>query len=897
MEKILQTQISLTWAKSNKENPKEIHLLLYHLLESATVALTLWRDALPESIRTDIANLLHMPTNKAGRLLAYWVGLHDIGKASPVFQGALEQRNPEWVAKIRAAGLPIDKDPGIAYHSQISGKFIRENGIAPKEVDIAISGHHGMWNSSYESISSYAYGSQPWDDLRSAFCNLLMDVLKIHPLLSLEMEIIEKNIFITWFSGFICVADWVASDETHFSYHSDLEEPFQYFSGACKKAKKSLMDLGWIGWHASGELLTFHEMYPSFTPRHTQQQVIDLFNEYNPVKPFLMIVEAPTGIGKTEIAMYLADRWLQQSNGGGMYIAMPTQATSNQLYHRALKVLADRYPNQNVNVVLAHGQARWNEDLEKIRVASVGDMQSDQSLMAADWFQNNRKRTLLAPFGVGTVDQIFLSILQTKHFFVRLFGLKNKVIVFDEVHAYDTYMNELFFRLLEWLRSLGASVIILSATLPERTRKEIVSHYCGIFDNEISANSCYPRVTIASPARDIQVSPLTSTDNDRQIKISWVLKEDLPTLLKDRLSQGGCAAIICNTVRQAQQTYLELKDQNIVDADNLILFHARFPFAWRDEIEKKVLRKFGKEATIENGKRPMKAVVVATQVIEQSLDLDFDFMATELAPVDLILQRAGRLHRHDRKNARPVKLQQPELAIMEIGKDEDGIPEVGKNEPFYPKSILLKTYLQLKELSSLKVISSTRQLIENTYQSEHPENAYPNHIISQLNHWQQEEQDQQEIIGDKANSTVIGPPDYKRLASKVKKQLVDDDENDLVTFEQLRAKTRDGGISIRLPCLFTNVSGKYFFDFQCEHEVSQKDLFRQLSLNEIGINHPYLVKTIYQEADDLNQKFSNIKPKKFLLFYEGKLEIGDFQLEISPELGLVYQYGGKNARI
>jgi CRISPR-associated endonuclease/helicase Cas3 len=898
MDEIVQTQINLIWAKSNRENPKEIHLLLFHLLESAAVALTLWRDALPESTRTDIANLLHMPIDEAGYLLAYWVGLHDIGKASPVFQGALEQKNSELIANIRQAGLPIEKDSGAAYHSQISGKFIRENHIAPKEIDIAISGHHGMWNSFYENISSYAYGSQSWDALRKTLCDLLKDVLKIRLLLSLEMDNVEKNTFTAWFSGLICVADWVASDETRFTYCSDWENPSHYFATACEKAKQSLVDLGWIGWRAHGEILTFHEMYPSYCPNDIQQHVIDFFERFQPSEPFLMIVEAPTGIGKTEIAMYLADRWLQQHNGGGMYIAMPTQATSNQIYHRSLDVLARRYPDQKVNVVLAHGQARWNEDLEKIRVACVGDIQGDQSLMASEWFQNNRKRTLLAPFAVGTVDQIFLSILQTKHFFVRLFGLKNKVIVFDEVHAYDTYMNELFHRLLEWLRSLGASVIILSATLPEKTRKEIIAHYCGLPGDEIAADDHYPRVTLASPDRDIQVKPLTLENSERHLEIGWVSEEELPALLRERLSDGGCAAVICNTVRQAQQTYLELKDQeDIVDVDNLILFHARFPFAWRDEIEKKVLNKFGKNATCKNGERPQKAIVVATQVIEQSLDLDFDFMVTELAPVDLILQRVGRLHRHDRSTSRPKKLRSPQLTIVEVLEDDEGIPQVGEREPFYPKSILLKTYLQLRSTTQMDVIASTRDLIEKVYASEIPPDEFQPAWYDRLRKWVQEEHDKQEIKIDSANFTLIGSPDYKRLLSKSTKQLMEDDENNIVVIEQMRAKTRDGSISIRIPCLFTNTSAKLFFDLECQEEIGQEDFYKRLSMNEIGISNPALVRTIYQEANDLNKYFPKIKTQKFLQFHEGKLDIGDFHLEMSHELGLTYQYGGKNARI
>lgn len=899
MDKRLQTQIGLLWAKSNKDCPKEIHLLIFHLLESAAVASSLWNFALSESLKKDIAGLLKMPLDQVGRMLAYWIGLHDIGKASPAFQSLIEQKNPALIEKIRESGLSIERETGFAYHSQLGGKFIREKHLAPPEVDIAVSGHHGVWNSAYVNISTHAYGSQSWDDVRNSLCDLLKECLDIEPVFSLGLSGLKKNIFITWFSGFICVSDWIASNESFFTYNSNFEAEklVSYFSKACEKARQSLIDLGYIGWHTNRDDLTFQQMFPTYSPRDIQQQVFDLFNTYKPDKPFLMIVEAPTGIGKTEIAMYLSDHWLQKMDGSGMYIAMPTQATSNQLYTRTLKVLSNRYPGQKVNVVLAHGQACWNKDLEKIRVSSIGDMQKEQSLLAAEWFQDNRKRTLLAPFGVGTVDQVFLSILQTKHFFVRLFGLKNKVIVFDEVHAYDTYMNELFYRLLEWLRGLGTSVIILSATLPEKTCQKIVASYCGEESEHVHLASGYPRVTLGCPPRAIEAESLPWSGIDRQININWIKKENISELIKERLSSGGCAAIICNTVRHAQQVYLELKEQHIVDAENLILFHARFPFEWRNKIEEKVLKKFEKESTAENGLRPSKAIVVATQVIEQSLDLDFDFMVTELAPVDLILQRAGRLHRHDRKNTRPQKLKKTELVLIDVGIDDNGIPVVGEDEPFYDKSILLKTYLELKEHHDLKIISSTRSLIEKVYSNNIQEGEYSEQIISILNEWQQKEKKEQEITGDKAHETIVRSPEDQRLVFAVQHQLIDNENGGRLVYEHLRAKTRDGGISIRLPCLFTNASGKYFVDLQCTQELTQADLFRQLSLNEIGISSPYLVKTIYEEAEDLKDKFQEIRSKKILVFHNGKRDLGNFHLEISPELGLIYEYGGKNAKV
>lgn len=909
MDKKLQSQLSCIWAKSNDDQPQTIHLLLFHLLESAAVALILWQKSLSPSIKKEIADLLDVSIEETGNQLAYWVGLHDIGKASPVFQKQLEQKNPTLLAEIRASGLSIKKDCDPAYHSHISAKFIHDNFVAPREIEIAISGHHGLWDSDYSKISKDSYGLQEWDVVRNAFCETLRDVLGIQPLKALSLDTQKKNELVAWFSGFICVADWISSDEKKFPYQRIWMDPREYFKDALPRAHQVLQDIGWIGWHSDGKILTFQDMYPKFDdPNPIQRQAINAFTDYAADSPFLMVVEAPTGCGKTEIAMFLADQWLQQKDGSGLYIAMPTQATSNQIYHRSLEVLAQRYPNQKVNVVLAHGQAVWNEDLQKIRVAQVGDSQQDQSLLAAEWFQNNRKRTLLAPFGVGTVDQVFLSILQTKHFFVRLFGLKNKVIVFDEVHAYDTYMNTLFHRLLEWLHSLGTSVIILSATLPEKARKEIVAHYGNVPGEQVLPDSHYPRLTLACDGKEPRVFPVRLDFSDRTINIQWISEEEMPSVLKEKLSEGGCAAVICNTVRKAQETFSRLKEMQMVDEEDLILFHARYPVCWRNQIEKRVLKKFDKNSTLKDGSRPHKAIVVATQVIEQSLDLDFDLMVSELAPVDLILQRAGRLHRHERNDARPSKVSSPQMILMDVLKDEEQVPLVGTREPFYPKNVLLKTYHVLREITQLQVIASTRSLIEKVYDDQENWPEFSLEWNEKLEKWQKEEIAKREIKGDDASFTLIDAPSCKRLLYRQIKQLEESDEENVSTLKRMQARTRDGCLSVRFACLFTQDGSALYSDLECQqslHEgMGEEEVFKRIARNEVGISNAWLLQTINQQAQNFCQYFPNIKKlkkRRFLLFQVdqkgAKLDIGDYHLELSCELGLTYQYGGNDVGI
>ena len=284
----------------------------------------------------------------------------------------------------------------------------------------------------------------------------------------------EQNMFLTILSGLTSVADWIGSrNEECFGYAQQPMSTRQYALRSVALARKGLIDLGWIGWQPSVFEQTFAEAFEYLhiqSPRPLQQAVIDL--ACAAISPTLMILEAPTGVGKTEIALYIADRWLGENAGRGLYVAMPTQATSNQMYTRVGDFLHRQYPDMKLNYHLVHGQAAWADDLVKqVELQGVGD-DSLAHINAESWF-GPRKRTLLAPFGVGTVDQALMSVLQTRHFFVRLLGLSHKVVIFDEVHAYDTYMNTLFHRLLTWLNAIGTSVIVLSATLPAQTRRDL----------------------------------------------------------------------------------------------------------------------------------------------------------------------------------------------------------------------------------------------------------------------------------------------------------------------------------------------------------------------------------------------------------------------------------------
>ncbi len=702
------------WAKTDASSG-EYHPLLFHLLDVGECASALWEHALTPAARQDVARTFNLSEKETKTLFVFLAALHDLGKASPAYQckyppdknalTRLQSLGFSFPSRICEQPVPHGTITTWALQRLAAGQLGWEKYDA-RRLAHAIGGHHGTWPATVEVQDlDGKHHSHPgdglWEQTRQEIFSTLVEIYAPPREVTLP-EAPEQNKILTVLSGLVTTADWLGSMDEFFEYE-DRELPAEdYRTLAAQRAARALEATGWMeAWQPSGEFIPFDQMFP-FSPNKMQQTVIQVAGEMK--CPSLVIVEAPTGQGKTEAALYLADTWLQTGGGRGLYIAMPTQATSNQMFERTLKFLRRRYPDEAINVQLVHGQAQWHEDMQRLRLAAVGDSSEDR-LRAETWFLP-RKRTLLAPFGVGTVDQALLGVLQTRHAFLRLFGLAHKVVIFDEVHAYDTYMEGLFLRLLSWLRAVGTSVIILSATLPESTRRKMMAAYGQTSDETNSPP--YPRLTVVTPSA-AAVHPLPAPP-ERRIKLEWLARssEAVTEAIHSRLSTGGCAAVVCNTVKRAQEIYQALRASGEFSADELFLFHARMPFAWREDVEKKVLRAFGKD-----GERPARAVVVATQVIEQSLDLDFDLMVSDLAPVDLLIQRAGRLHRHKR-DARPAPLATPQL-LLTLPDGDSTAPSFGADAHVYERYILWQTWRALDGRAELILPSETDALIKAVY--------------------------------------------------------------------------------------------------------------------------------------------------------------------------------------
>ncbi len=490
------------WAKTYREKMaqkgtnRRYHPLLNHMLDVAAVAERVWDECFAPCMRNRIEGFLG---SDARSLLVFLAGAHDIGKASPGFQ----KRDSDLC---KDSGLPFSLNDQSRPHGHISAhilnKALKSCAASATFAQIA-GGHHGVFPRAAElCMGADSLGNKDWNAARDSLLQEFAQTIGFNlsqPTKTLNEP--EDPALVPILAGFISVVDWIGSNQEFFPCIADYGSLSQisasdYWKQAKEKAHKALEQLGWVPAVEFGQKKSFGDVFKGYTPNEIQSVAVSLVERQN--SPYFMIVEAPMGQGKTEAALYGADMAMCRGFARGMYIAMPTQATGNAMFKRVVDdYLKDRGHKGKLNVQLVHGDAllaaaqaasvlageiaefnpqsiEEHDDTEE-SVSDKGDVE------AQSWF-TAKKRPLLAPFGIGTIDQSLLSVLQTKHWFVRLFGLAGKVVIFDEVHAYDAYMSTILERLLHWLAEVGCTVILLSATLPDAKRKGLAQAYSGCED-------------------------------------------------------------------------------------------------------------------------------------------------------------------------------------------------------------------------------------------------------------------------------------------------------------------------------------------------------------------------------------------------------------------------------
>jgi CRISPR-associated endonuclease/helicase Cas3 len=663
------------WAKTTEKNEPGINVR-DHCLNVGCVAEALLA-ILPEHLRK------LLPPG-AATLAA----LHDVGKVSPGFQ----QKCGAWLIR-QSAGDRAAKEGwnvGEPDHAKVSQFTVQELlGKSQLYPWAAILGaHHGRIKGERVSVRA------PWEEQRRRLAEELINQFGQIPVRPPDTEAT------LWFvAGLITISDWIGSDEQHFPQDAHWE-----MTERRRRAKSALARIHWQSTTAR-QLGGFSELFPDIL----QANSLQIATMQAVREPGIYIIEGPMGCGKTEAALAAAYQLIAAGKATGLYFALPTQVTSNRI-HLRVQPFVDRISADPSFVRLAHS-ASWLVDSEpppRLRPTS-SDLEAQAHVRAGrSWFASS-KRALLEPFGVGTIDQALLGIVAANHFFVRQFGLAGKVVILDEVHSYDLYTSTLIDVLVGRLRELQCTVIVLSATLTGSRRRQLLQA-----SEQQSLSDAYPLLSgIADAKIEIPCEPPPA----KTISVRFITGEDNVEECINRAEQGQCVLWIRNTVDEAQETYRALKSTSHEGGPEIALLHSRFPYFRREHLEADWMKRLGKDA--EN--RPHGCVLVSTQVAEQSVDIDADLLITDLAPTDMLLQRMGRMWRHERERPADWK---PEVWIRSLPLSEDQLMQatekelraaLGKSARVYAPYVLLRSLQQWRNRDAITLPADIRTILEATY--------------------------------------------------------------------------------------------------------------------------------------------------------------------------------------
>lgn len=638
------------WGKTAEDG--SYHLLPYHCLDVAAVG---WVLLDPErTLCRRLAEQLKVAPDWLRGWFTFCLMLHDIGKFARAFQNLVSDLSTELVP-YRGQCIYQSRHDTLGYllwKTCLSKRLDDGNSIPEPWLEI-VCGHHGQ----PPVRNQKGFKSHFMDEDFSAAESYVRTILgwwkpDFNPLSSIDKHVLRT---ISWqLAGVAVLADWLGSSREIFHYHSEPMTLPEYWDDIALPQAPAALDL--THWDQSyvAPFIDIRQQFPfinQLTPlqRYATQYVLEQ-------GPQLFILEDITGAGKTEAAMVLAHRLMTTGEGRGLYVALPSMATANAMYRRLAKSYRALFGDAiTPSLILAHGAAKLSDEF--VETIFFGRQQTDHNYQSDDvsasaycngWLSDSRKKALLAEVGVGTIDQALLGVLPARHQSLRLLGLANKVLLVDEVHAYDPYMRALLIALLQMHARQGGSAILLSATLPKTFRRELVQGFSkGLeIDSPALSKTGYPLVTHLSVSGLHEEELDSHTELYRRVEVVRLDDEAaVITIIKNAVTAGRAVCWIRNTVGDARTAYERLASETWCDADRLTLFHSRFAMVDRQRIETDVLSRFGKES---DSRQRASQVLIATQVVEQSLDLDFDLIISDLAPIDLLIQRAGRLHRHRR---------------------------------------------------------------------------------------------------------------------------------------------------------------------------------------------------------------------------------------------------------
>ncbi|MCY3031855.1 CRISPR-associated helicase Cas3' [Aerococcus urinae] len=873
--------ISALWGKKSEKIGQFYWLpLIQHLKDTYGVAGALWEHWMSPGQKEFIQMASHTNSDGAKKLYQYLAAIHDGGKASPAFQAMpnfshhSEDLEKLLLEKLERAGfIGISKvqlsDRQKSHHS-LAGQALLIDDQINKDIASIVGAHHGKpvdsnrdykyqlksyGNNYFQSDNPDAPIYQTWQRAQKNIFNWALNLSGYTQVDELP-EISQAGQVLL--AGALIMADWIASNEHYFPLIPIDHDSVSDFS-------QSRLEKGFTQWkktdlwqpHGATDIDQFYEDRFKFSPRDMQQVFSETIEASD--QPGIFILEAPMGLGKTEAALAGAEQLAFKTGRSGVYFGLPTQATSNGIFPR-IKDWLERVEELNgdkASLRLAHGKAALNDDFAKLAHQVDPDGGEESTIITNEWFAG-RKTTALDDFVVGTVDQFLLLALKQKHLMLRHLGFSKKVVIIDEVHSYDAYMSTYLYRALEWMGAYQVPVIILSATLPADKRLEMIQSYLKGRKKQVKRidtpdqfnTTAYPLITYTDGDTVHQETHF----DDKDIKYQTVKVHKLPVmeqmdilieLVEDLLQSGGVIGIIVNTVKRAQVIAKALSKQ--IGEDFVELLHSNFIATERAAKENHLLQQIGKDK-----KRPERKVIIGTQVIEQSLDIDFDVLISDLAPMDLLIQRVGRMHRHEIN--RPSKHHEPVLYVLGISESLEF--EKG-SESVYGGYLLARTQYFLPDI--LNIPNDISSLVQAVYSDK----------TMDLNHDIQAKYEEMVLKYEsylkskkaKAKGYLLASPDHsgkKTLVGWLKSPSTEESE------ERAYAQVRDSQETIEVIALKKIGSGYGTFaeEVDLSERIDDPNVAKEIAKETLRL--PYQLSYLYNDIIDKNINFLERYNLKYL---------------------------------
>ena len=901
------------WAKkSDRDGVFQWLSLKQHLIDVTDVMRLLWEHWLSSHQRQEIITSLSEPTDEAAKNLAgFLAAVHDIGKATPVFQNkpsfyCSPDLEFELLEKLERAGFTgitgfYDRlmNPSATPHALAAQALLQSYGVS-QDISSIVGAHHGIPPDDDLVVSSQlsAYENnyfqeqhkdnavhRKWKETQRSIFEWALAIngfksAEDHPRIGQHGQVL--------LSGLLIMADWIASNERYFPLiplgQSEVEDP------------EGRMELGWTRWFRivprieedhTDIALGYRERF-DFEPRDFQMKFSEIVQQT--AHPGIFIVEAPMGVGKTEAALIGVEQLSAKLRTSGMFFGLPTQATSDGMFGR-IRSWLERLDDEAKSLQLVHGKAALNEGYASLPRTNIHD-EVDGGVVVNEWFCG-RKTAVLDDFVVGTVDQFLMTALKQKHLALRHLGFSKKVVIIDEVHAYDAYMSQYLCRALRWMGAYGVPVIILSATLPAKVRTELIESYMrgsGKKWRDVEmpegwdTTEAYPLVTYTD---GMAIKQFSNFQVSKQLDVCIVRlnEEELIKTLEEQLQDGGIAGIIVNTVRRTQQIANLFSSH--FGADLVDLLHSNFIATDRVRKETELLQTIGKGA-----KRPQKRIIVGTQVMEQSLDIDFDVLVSDLAPMDLLIQRIGRLHRHSDVE-RPDRLRKPTVFVL--GTNDRFEFEPGSSA-IYGEYLLMRTQLLLPQI--MRLPDDISPLVQAVYGEDGDfiqAGLSKRHALAKENHNSTVERKKA-----RANGYILGTPTFRKgqsLVGWLASEMPYDSE------ERAVAQVRDTQETIEVIALKKHGDGYSVFGHERDlsreiHDpVVQKSIARHTLRLPLRLSAPYCIDQTIDELEEYNLK--NLPSWQQSVWLRGALGIifdennefvlNGFRLKYCQRQGLTYQ--------